>query len=65
MTRDAGASRGFMTRRGTRVVAGILLGVLLGGSLVACGRYGPPQPYPPGYEKPDRHGDEEQEQQQP
>jgi predicted small lipoprotein YifL len=63
MTRDAGGSRVSMTQRMTRAAAAILVVILLGGSLVACGRYGPPQPYPPGVDGPDRHDDEDLEQQ--
>jgi len=65
MTRSAGGSRGFMTQRMTRAAAALLVGALLGGSLVACGRYGKPQPYPPGVERPDHHDDDEDQEQLP
>jgi len=37
----------------TRVVAGIALAALLAGTVAACGRYGPPPPYPPEGEEGD------------
>jgi hypothetical protein len=50
MTQSRGQT---MTHFLTRTAAGLaLLGVLVS-SGVACGRYGPPQPYPPGVEEPD------------
>ena len=42
-----------MTHPMTRTAAAIALLGLLAGGVVACGRYSPPQPYPPGVEEPD------------
>jgi predicted small lipoprotein YifL len=46
---------------GVRVLAGALAALVLAGSLAACGKVGPPQPYPPGAEPPR----EEEEERQP
>jgi len=43
-----------MRRTLARACAALLVAILLGSTLAACGRYGPPTPYPPGQE-PDRH----------
>jgi predicted small lipoprotein YifL len=48
-----------MTRRMTQATAALMLAGLVAGSLLACGRYGPPQPYPPGVNAPDDDDDEE------
>jgi len=47
-----------MTQACSRSLAGALAALLLAGGLSACGKYGPPQPYPPDYEE--REEDEEQ-----
>jgi len=50
-----------MTRRLTQFVtrraAWIALVIVLVGALNACGRYGPPQPYPPPQEAPEDEDD--------
>jgi predicted small lipoprotein YifL len=53
-------SRSWLARGTARLLAGALAALLLSGSLAACGKVGPPQPYPPGAER-----EEEEEEAQP
>jgi len=60
MIRDGARSGSCMTHRMTQAAALLaLLGVLAGG-LLACGRYGPPQPYPPDIEASDEDDEDRQ-----
>jgi len=46
-------------RTPARLLAGALAALLLSGALAACGKVGPPQPYPPDAER------QEEEEEQP
>ena len=59
MTQHGPRGRRFMTQSMTRAAAALAIAGLLGAGTLACGRYGPPQPYPDGYERPSQADDEE------
>ena len=47
MTQSQPRRRRSMTHRMTQAMAALAIAGVLGTGLLACGRYGPPQPYPP------------------
>lgn len=60
MTQAGPHGRRFMTHSMTRAAAALAIAGLLGVGTLACGRYGPAQPYPPGYEPPPAEEEERQ-----
>jgi hypothetical protein len=50
---EGGRGRSSVTQRMTQLAAALALLGALSTVVAACGRYGPPEPYPPGVEAPD------------